>query len=131
MSNTKTDWKLGWTPSADSMNGSPEGLVRMDNIQQEEDGCLTLVRGFSQLGGTFPDFVSDLYGKVINGQEFLWVGLNLGREVVRADSQLGNQVVVLSNGGARPCFGDALGQVLAISGQQKKKDDLTTIRNLG
>jgi hypothetical protein len=131
MSNTKIDWKLGWTPSVDSMNGSPEGLVRMDNIQQEEDGCLTLVRGFSQLGGTFPDFVSDLYGKVINGQEYLWVGLNLGREVIRAAGDLSNQTVILSNGGARPCFGDALGQVLIISGQQKKKDDLTTIRNLG
>ena len=128
---TRKNWPLGWTPSADLVNGSPEGLLRMDNLQQEEDGSIGIVRGFRELGNAFPDFVSDIYSKVINGQELIWVGLNLGREIFRTDLNFGAQTLISSGGGTRPAFGDGLGQVIACSGSQKKKDDGTTIRDLG
>ena len=137
MNSTKTSWPLGWTPSADAMNGDPQGLLRSDNLQQEEDGVISLVRGFKKLtaggltNGNFPDFVSDIYDRSVNGIDFLWIGLNLGRVIYRSNADLSNLTVISENGGTRPCFGDALGQVLSISGKNRKKDDTTTIRDLG
>lgn len=132
MNLTKTNWPLGWTPSADLNNGDPNGLVRMDNLQLEESGAIGLVRGFTELGSNFSDFVSDIYSKVVDGVEAFWVGLNNGVFVFRyGDITFSSPTTVLSGGGTRPAFGDGLGQVIACSGTQKKKDDGHKIQDLG
>src|SRR5690348_10418696 len=131
MNLTRLQWPKGWLPSNDDTNGDPTGLLRMDNLQQDAEGVLSLTRGYHELGSGFSDYVSDIYSKLINGTEKFWVGLNNGARVFRCDNDFTNQVDVLVAGGTRPAFGDALGQILVCSGSQKKKDDGTTIRNLG
>jgi len=130
---TKQSWPLGWTPSADAVNGSPDGLLRMDNLQQEETGALTLVRGIKKLNATpFSDYVYRIFSKTINGQETIWAALSItGRQIIRTNNDFSSQVTVLDNGGDVPCFGDCLGEVLCISGDQKKKDNGSLIKNLG
>lgn len=41
----RNNWPLLWTPNADELQGSPEGLLRADNLMREEDGSLSLIRG--------------------------------------------------------------------------------------
>jgi hypothetical protein len=119
---TRQSWPKGWVPSQDR-NGDPAGLLRMDNIHMDEEGALSLVRGSRQLGGDFPDYVSDLYSKTINGVEYLYIGLANGRQVLRTTVDLlTSQAVIIDNGGTRPVFGSSLGQVYCASGTQRWKD---------
>lgn len=134
MNLTRTQWPLGWIPSADPQNGPRECLLRMDNLQQDETGVLSLVRGLKGVSapGTLIDYPNDIYSKVINGKEIIWAGLNAaGRTVVRTKTGDFTDAVTVSNGNARATFGDALGQVLIANGTLRKKDDGTTIRDLG
>src|SRR5216684_2143755 len=130
---TKTQWQLGWEPSADPINGSPEGLIRMDNLQQDETGILSLVRGSKRLNvNNFTDYVSTLYSKAIGGAEVIWAGLNdLGRTVLRSRSGDFTDQVVVSNGNDKAVFGDCLGQVVIFNGINRKKDDGTNVKDLG
>jgi hypothetical protein len=133
MNLTKQNWPLGWTPSADSVNGDPSGLLRMDNLQMDETGVLSLVRGIQQLNGSsLGDYVSDIYSKVIGASETIWVGLNgLGLSVKRSKNGTFSDAVTIGAGDARAVFGDCLGQVLITAGALRKKDDGTTVNNLG
>ena len=72
---TYTDFPLGWTPSADPVNGDPRGLLRMDNLQRDEQGAITLIRGYKSIA-TFSDYVSDIYSKAFQSGEAVYVGLN-------------------------------------------------------
>lgn len=118
---TRVAWPKGWVPSQDR-NGDPAGLLRMDNLQQEEDGSLSLVRGLNQIGGDFPNLISDIYTKSIGNEELLYVGLGYGSQVLRADLAYTSAALLISGGGTRPVFGSSLGQVYACSGTQRKKD---------
>jgi hypothetical protein len=134
MNLTKTQWPLGWIPSADPMNGPVECLIRMDNLQQDEIGAISLVRGLKRVSAanTLIDYPNDIYSKIINGQELLWAGLNsAGREVVRTKVGDFSDAVTVCSGNARATFGDALGEVLICNGTQRKKDNGTTIQDLG
>lgn len=133
MNLTKTSWPAGWTPSADADNGDPNGLLRMDNLQQDEWGVLSIVRGIQQLNASpLADYVSDIYSKVINADEVIWAsqGGN-GGTVSRSKNGTFSDAVVVTNGDARANFGDALGQVFIAAGSKRIKDDGTHIFNLG
>lgn len=119
---TRTAWPGGWNPSQ-SRNGDPDALLRMDNLQQEEDGSIGLVRGLKQIEvGSFPDFVSDIYTKTLGNQELLYVGLNNGAQVLAADINYTSARLLIEGGGSRPVFGASLGQVYACSGTKRIKD---------
>ena len=133
MNQTHLNYPLGWTPSADPVNGDPTGLARMDNLQQEENGALGVVRGMRQLTNSLPDYVFSLYSTTLNNKEPIYAALNqVGRAVVRSlNGQFTDTTTILSNGGNKTAFGSALGEVCVVCGTQAKKDDGTTIRNLG
>lgn len=128
---TKQNWPGGWNPSQSEINGDPNALLRMDNLQQDETGSTTLVRGILQIGA-FQDYVADIYSKVIGAQEVIWVGLNVnGAAILRSKNGNFTDTVTVCNGNGRNVFGDCLGQVLCISGSVAKKDDGTNINDLG
>lgn len=133
MNLTRTSWSNGWNPSMDAVNGDPSALLRMDNLQLDEEGVLSLVRGIQQLNNSgLGDYVSDIYSKVINAQEVIWAGLNgLGLNVVRSKNGNFSDAVNVASGNARTVFGDCLGQVLICAGTARKKDDGTIVNNLG
>lgn len=129
---THTKWPLGWTPSADALNGDPNGLLRMDNLQQEKDGHLSLVRGIRKLNtAEFSNFVYNIHSKVINATEYIWVGLGLGTSVQRSSNAGASFTEIMTGGGGRVAFGEAFGSILISSGSQKKKDNGTTVTDLG
>lgn len=134
MNLTKTNWPAGWNPSADPVNGDPNSLQRMDNLQWDEQGVLTLVRGLQQINtAPFSSYVNNIYSKIINGHEVLWVGLGFNGALVQR-SILGNfnDAVTVVNGSDQVAFGDALGNVLICAGSQRIKDDgISVTNNLG
>lgn len=132
MNLTHLFWPRQWQPSDDAINGDPAGLLRMDNLQQEEDGTLAIVRGTKQLA-MFSDYVSDIYSTNLGSSNPIYVGLNIdGRQVIRSkNGQFTDNVTVVDSGAGRAIFSSCLGQVNIICGTQRKKDDGTTVRNLG
>lgn len=131
MNLTKTNWPLGWNPSADPVNGDPNGLLRMDNLQQDETGAITLVRGIQELSA-FPDYAYDFYAKAFGPTESVYVGLNEnGNSILRTKDGLFDDEVLIGSGNGIPCFGDALGKVFAIAGTLRVKDDTITTLPLG
>lgn len=133
MNLTKTSWPGGWNPSNDPVNGDPNSLCRMDNLQQEESGALGIVKGQKQLTGSLPDYPYSLYSTTLGGQEPVYAGLNIAsRAVVRSlKGDFSDTVTIATDGGFIPCFGSALGEVLVSTGSVLVKDDGTTVRNLG
>jgi len=117
---TKTYWPAGWLPDADLVNGDPNGLIRMDNLRLDETGVLSLVKGIKQIGTGFSDYVDRIFARGINGTETYWLGLGgSGRSIVRGSSSF----TQVASGTNRACFGDALGNVLILAGQTRKKDN--------
>jgi hypothetical protein len=125
-------WPLGWTPSADDTNGSPEGLLRMDNLALDKLGSLTLVRGFknthtNQLSG----YVHSLYSTEINNVKHRFVGLSDGYVLHAPTGGEYTELVLDSGNPARARFSDVLGSVFIASGAKKRKFDGTLMRDWG
>src|ERR1700741_1888107 len=124
---TKTSWPNGWTPDADQVNGDPSGLLRMDNLQLEETGALSLVRGIQALNLHIPDWVDRLYSRLIGNTEYIWAALNVTTTyVIRSSNNFASFTAILTSGGSRTAFGEAFGNVLISSGTQRLKDNGTS-----
>lgn len=126
MNLTRTNWPKGWVPAADAINGNPEGLLRMDNLRLDKEGCISLIDGMKQVSAGFGDFIGDLFAKVIDGKEYFWVALGNGHTVFRTDQTFTPQFSMEFPGTGSPtnraCFGEALGNVLVIAGNLRTKD---------
>lgn len=133
MNLTKTNWPGGWNPSSDAINGSPDALLRMDNLQQEQDGAIGLIRDYKNVGPPFEDVITDIYTKSFGGIDYLWLGLNNGRAVkeIKIDGSQRFSGNILENGGTRPVLGETFDYLLALSGNQRKKFDGSRVFQLG
>jgi len=129
-------FELGWIPSDDATRGRANGLVRMDNLNLDEEGNVSLTRGTLKVSDQFASTPLTLYSKTLSGTKHRYVGLSsvlFGANVVVKDvGEVGTfGTTVLSGGQTLTAYGATVGQVIICSGQQKKKDDGITIRNLG
>lgn len=133
MNLTKTSWPGGWNPSSDNINGDPNSLLRMDNLQQEQNGAIGLVRDFKEIGSQFADIITDIHSKSFNGLDYIWVGLNNGRSVkeIAIDGTQRFTGDILSGGGTKPVLDDVYGFLIACSGSQRVKWDGVTPYLLG
>jgi hypothetical protein len=128
---TRENWPLGWTPSADANNGDVRGLLRADNLHLDDEGVLSLGRGIRKLNSTpFSAHVVDLFSYQIDVSDHVYAGLQNGT-VIKSSNSFSSQTEILTGGANRTAFGAALGQILICSGTQRKKDNGTTVRNLG
>lgn len=132
MNLTLTSWPKGWTPSADQINGDPSGLLRMDNLTLDEEGAITLIKGYEELVGNLPDYVFRTYSRLVDQTEFIWAALNvLASSIIRTNDLFNSHITILAAGGGIPCFGDCLGQVIISAGLNRIKDNGTTQKTLG
>ena len=133
MNLTKTNWPGGWVPDQDPINGDPGSLIRMDNLQQEQNGVLSLVRPIKQITTTgFNDYVDVIFSRLLGSNEVLWASIGAtSTSIVR--SLLGDftDTVVIGNGNGRTFYGDCLGQTLILAGSVRLKDDTVNVLNLG
>ena len=120
MNLTKTNWNLGWTPNADHVGGDPNGLLRMDNLQQDDTGALVLVRPLNTLF-TASGFIEIMFPININGTEYLFIATGGGAEIYRLTGPDFTSGTALFGGSARACFASCLGQVICCAGFAKNK----------
>ena len=124
MNLTRVNWPQGWRPSDNDVNGSPQGLLRMDNLCYDENGILSLVRGNDPITAAPLDyFVHTVYSKKINGTKHRFVGLTDSSVRSTTTDTFANLFTGGSIGYA--AFTSGLGFVYVFSGNERKKYDGT------
>lgn len=118
---------LGWVPDMDEVNGPEGGLLRGDNLVTDELGVLALRLGSSKINaGAFADTdIHSLFTVVRSGTRYRYTGANSA--VYRNDASIISGI----NGSDDIFFGSHMGQTLIARGTTKRKDDGSTVRNLG
>ena len=126
------DFSQGWRPDDDAVNGHANGLLRADNCTLDEKGVLGIVRGIAKVSPNMGSQNKRLFSRLLNGAKHRYTALGSG--TVKKDiNEAGTFGTTVLTGGVadRTGFGLSLGQVLITSGTVKKKDDGTTISDLG
>lgn len=124
------DWSQGWRPDDDAVNGHPQGLLRMDNVNLDENGALSVVRGTNKVSTDLGSSPFRLFSRTLNGQKYRYAACIDGT-VKRSVNESTTFSNIITGGSTNRCgFGVALGNVLITSGSNKKKDN-GTVSNLG
>lgn len=123
----KRTYELGWLPDADSINCPENGLLRMDNLILDELGVLSARKGASKINAAaFADTdIHSLFTVVRSGTRNRYAG------ATNAVYRDGTSIISGVNGSNDIFFGSHMGQTLIARGTTKRKDDGTTVRNLG
>src|SRR5688500_7510466 len=109
MNLTRRNW-TGWNPSQDKVNGTPNQLLRMDNLYLDEDGAISLVPGISDIAGPFSAAVVNCYSKTLGTTKHRYVALQNGE--IQRSSGGGFSTIVSGGTGAVSVFASTFGQVL-------------------
>lgn len=129
---TKLNWPKGYYPSQDAVNGDSASLLRADNLQQEQEGSLGLVRDNKNIK-SFNDVITNLYSKTYGGVDYIYAGVGNCQSVqeflLDGSQRFAGNLIDGANG--RPVFGDAYGLVLACAGAQRNKFNGQTVYKLG
>lgn len=123
---TWRDFSAGWCPSDDDINGRKNALFKMENVELDKNGALSLAGGCVKIGSAYPTTIYDIHADDINGS--------------RVDYAFGANGAIYRNRGsiatggdaAISAFGTAFKYALLCSGVVRKKDVGTgTPINLG
>ena len=113
-----TDFSAGWIPQDDPVNGRKNGLLKMDSIELDQNGALTMCGGAKNIFSTnYPADAHTLYSKFISGVQKRYLALTNG--AVYRDSSS-----IISGGSAtRAAFLTAFNYVFIFSADERYKDD--------
>jgi hypothetical protein len=136
---SRKSWSSGWEPNADPIGGSPNALLRMDNLTLEQTGSVSLMRGSAKISDSgFFETINRLYSRVTDGANLGVSGFPTSaklRYVSCAGSVFRNYSpgtkslttfdLTLFTGGdtSWAAFGTMYGQNIVCSGTKKFKDD--------
>ncbi len=62
-----SDFSAGWTPCDDPINGRKNGLLRMENVELDDNGALSLAGGTSVRQSGYGSNAHTIYSRLING----------------------------------------------------------------
>lgn len=135
----QSSFDAGWTPAVDARNAPESGLLRLDNMNLDDKGVLTSLRGKALASEVFGSEVRNIWSKrfhrlgetkhfryahTANGDIYSTNGVVSSLVHDRQILTGGNEFIA--------AFGHAAGYSLICSGTQKKKDDgSSVIRDLG
>lgn len=116
----------GWAPSDDAQSGRKNVLLRMDNVELDKNGSLSLIGGTEKLY-TYESTTVDLYATTIGTDEVVYASVDTGkiyRDSTAISTGAGGDYTIATSGAA-------FGYTLLASGLTKLKDDGTNTYNLG
>ncbi len=112
------NYPLGWIPGDDPINGRAQGLLRMDNLQLEEKGIVSLQNGTTPIQ-QFPGGINSIYSRqLLSGlARYVHHGTTVSRQ--------GAGTVLTGGGSYGAAFATVWGHILVASGDERKRDDGT------
>ena len=136
---TRKQWSGGWEPNADSIGGSSNALLRMDNLTLEQSGAVSLMRGTAKLSSSFfSNYINKLYSRKTDGTNLGVSGyptsaklryVSEGGSVHRnyssgtKDESIFDLSILTGGDTSTTAFGTMYGQNIICSGAKKFKDD--------
>lgn len=118
-------FSAGWCPSDDSANGRKNGLLQMTNVELDANGALILSGGTTQIGSNYANGAIDIFSNTIGATRHDYVSDTAGATFRDGTS------ILTSGSTSRVAYGSAYNYTLICSGTINKKDNGTTIFNLG
>lgn len=118
---TREQFTSGWTPCVDPTNGSPDGLVRMDNCRLDKLGAVTLNRGFANVSPAFAGIVHSIWSRQISNVKHRFVGLGTGEVLHDIGANTFADSILVGGNPARARFAGILGSIFTSSGAKKAK----------
>ncbi len=113
---THRDFSGGWQPSNDPINGNVNALLKMDNVDLDTNGAISLIGGTAVVGSVYSSNLHTLYSKTMAGTRVLY-GADVSGNIFRNNTNIG------SGGDASiAAFSSAFDYVLACSGTKRIKD---------
>ncbi len=120
------DFSGGWRPGDDAINGAPNGLLRMNNVDLDTNGALSLIGGTTVVGSAYGSNLHTLYSRTMNGVRTVYSADTAG-SILRNNTSIG-----AGGSATRAAFGTAFNFALCCSGNTRKKDSGSgTPANLG
>lgn len=118
-------FSAGWCPSDDSQNGRKNALLRMDNVELDKNGALSLIAGkkFIRLYDS-PAFA--LFAAIVGGIEATYAATRNGK-IWKNDLD----TYLINGSDSVAAFSNGIGNVLIASGNERVKDDGIDVFNLG
>src|SRR5437773_9367400 len=112
------DWSAGWTPQESPVNGRKNGLLKMDSLELDINGEVTLTGGTKNIFSyNYPADAHTLYSKFIDGLQRRYLALTNGYVYRDTNS------IIFEGSLTRAAFGAAYGFVYIFSGNKRRKDD--------
>jgi hypothetical protein len=110
------DFSAGWIPSDDSVNGRPNGLLQMDNLELDTNGALALIGGTTVKQSGFSATAHTLYSRYFGATRHDYSALT--------DGSIWRDNVEIINSGdtTNAAFSTAFDFVLACTGSKRYKD---------
>lgn len=125
------DFSAGWVPSDDAVNGRKNGLLKMESVELDKNGCLSMSYGTSRIGtSAFSNSLHSVYHKFLASGQF-WYSADTAGNLFRTTLAGGNTNIGSGGSTSRAAFLAAWNYVLAFSGNLRKRDDGTNTANLG
>jgi hypothetical protein len=123
---TKRDFSGGWRPGDDPINGAPNGMLQMDNVDLDTNGAINLSGGTAVVGTAYASNLHSIYSRTMGGTRKIYSADTAGA-IFRDNTSIGT-----SGATDIAAFGTAFDYVLTCSGNTRKKDTGTgTPVNLG
>jgi len=127
------DWSQGLINSDDDVNGRKNGLLRMENVELDQNGALVLTGGTVRLDGVYSNNLHSLFSKLLGSgtpesPQYRYAADTSGG-VYRSS---GSNATIASGGSTtRAAFGSLFEYAIICSGSVRIRDDGTTATNLG
>ena len=119
------DFSAGWCPSDSAVDGRPNCLLKMDNLELDRNGALSLIHGTRVLYSGFGAQAHTMFSRFIDGVRYDYSATQNG-------SVYRNSASIITGGDNKnAAFGTAFNYTLICSGTQRKKDTGTAVQNLG
>lgn len=111
------NYAAGWCPSDDIVNGRPNALLQMDNVELDVNGSITLTGGTSVKESGYSANAHTLYSKFLSGARHDYAACADG-SIYRDNTQL----YASGGDGSNAAFGTAFNFTLICSGNKRVKD---------
>ena len=119
------DFSAGWCPSDDQVNGRPNGLLQMTNMDLDSNGALQLVKGTQVIWSSYTGRAFMLFSRFISGTRYDYAAT--GEPAIYRNASK----IITGSDPTTAAFGTAFNFVLICSGNQRYKDNGSALVNLG
>src|SRR5436853_522034 len=124
------DFSAGWCPSDSAVGGRKNALLKMENVELNKNGSLSLTGGTQKLSQPYPNTLHSFYHRFLIGTNCIYAA-DVAGNIFRS-TYLGPNINIGTGGSTiRAAFGAAYDYVIICSGNLRLRDTGAASVNMG